>query len=143
MKRILVGVGSVAVTLGLAACGTATDTPTTPTPTITPVPAVTSAAPARAADACPVTTEILVAALAASPDVVSRVFNPGSLVDAVCYDGFAVAHTIGDDTHDNVSVLFQFREVDQKWVAVNLGSANFCEGYTSAEVADHLPGCGG
>jgi hypothetical protein len=115
----------------------------------TTAPADEASAPAPAADAtsaasstgCPVTADTLLTALRNDTgDMYRRAGSPAALVEATCYEGYAVARTASDGRHDRVSVVFKYDTAATAWHPINLGSADFCAGVPAA-VAPHLPGC--
>jgi hypothetical protein len=103
--------------------------------------AVVPSASESAATGCPSTAETLLAALRGDQtDMFARAGSPAALVDATCYQGYAVARTAPDGQHDPVGILFRFDPGTSGWRPMNLGSADFCGG-VPATTAAHLPGC--
>jgi hypothetical protein len=125
---------------------------TTPTPTRTGTPALSEPAalpekttPVEATpepDAgCPVTAEELVKALRNPPDGDRWKDGPKTLEKVKCVDGFAVGHTPYTGANQPAWILFGFDDTTRQWRVLNVGSANYCEGYVPDDVAAQLPGC--
>jgi hypothetical protein len=105
-------------------------------------PALSDAVPSvsgSTATGCPSTAETLLAALRGD-EMFTRAGRPAALVDATCYQGYAVARTASDGQHDRVGILFRFDAGTSGWRPMKLGSADFCGG-VPATTAAHLPGC--
>ncbi|MEV4351346.1 hypothetical protein AB0J83_43375 [Actinoplanes sp. NPDC049596] len=91
----------------------------------------------RAADPCPVTAKVLYRALRADKNMSERTAPATGLQSATCYQGFATAKTIVENV-DPAGVLFKYDPDTRVWRPINLGSGGYCEGYTSAVIAQRL-----
>ena len=92
---------------------------------------------------CPVKASTLYRALQGT-DIFERAARPAGLKTPDCYQGYAFAEETrsASDPADIGAVLFKYNAGTGRWKPVNLGTANVCEGYVSAEVASHFgDGC--
>lgn len=101
----------------------------------------TSGSHRAAGDACPASTDTLLAALRKDTDFNARAGKPTKLQDVACYDRYATTGASSGSTEMQGRILFGY-DVDTKtWRPLNLGSGGYCEGHTSHEIASQLPGC--
>ncbi|MFG2044300.1 hypothetical protein [Dactylosporangium sp. NPDC048998] len=106
-------------------------------------PSGTAAPPTRStADPCPVTVTTLLNALRDSPEFYQRAAKPAALQDAACANGYAIAGTVYDGQHQTTQIVFSFDAAASHWHPLNLGSADFCEGFVPDDVAAKLSACG-
>jgi hypothetical protein len=92
---------------------------------------------------CPVSAETLRAALNAADNATYRSIGQASALQNVdCYRDFAVAATVPDGQSQPVRVLFGYDLARRTWQPLNYGSAGYCAGYVTKDVAEHLTGCG-
>jgi hypothetical protein len=73
----------------------------------------------------------------------TRTAKPKTLAKSVGYDAFAVAQTPDDGVTQQSWIIFGYVAASRTWRPLNVGSAEYCEGYAPHEVASHFPGCGG
>lgn len=115
--------------------------PVAASPSTAAVAAAAAKADVAAATGCPVTAATLLSALRNDPsDFYQAAGSPASLVEAVCYEGYALARTPAGGQRDRVSVVFTFNAATTAWSPINVGSADVCWD-VPAEIASHLPGC--
>jgi hypothetical protein len=153
--------------LALSACGSASPTGSAPSPGQAPVTAVTASptesvapAPSRSVpssvpssappgltaasvDPCPVGERTLLTALKGT-DVAHRGGDPTKLIHIKCYRGYAVAQDGAPKPGtDAAYFLFGFKRPQDVWVALTLGSGDYCQGYIlDRSIKDHLgEGC--
>ncbi|MEV6931693.1 hypothetical protein AB0M46_45380 [Dactylosporangium sp. NPDC051485] len=131
-------------------------TPSTPSTPGSPGPSTSPAAGAKpaarpsgagspatrpAADPCPVSAAALLSALHDSPDFYQRAAKPAALQDVACASGYAIAGTAYDGQHQTTQIVFNFDPTGARWRPLNLGSADFCEGFVPNDIAPKLPAC--
>ncbi|MGA8112826.1 MAG: hypothetical protein WCA46_04090 [Actinocatenispora sp.] len=94
-------------------------------------------------DGCPVTAGTLLAALRES-EIYRRLGEPDDLTDVECYRGYAVAVTVrGDDPEGQATgIVFGYYEARSYWVALNLGSDGYCDGYVPPDISSHFRDAG-
>jgi len=141
--------------LALAACGAAHPTASAPTPSQAPVPVVAppaaSTSPtvsppgssAASVDPCPVGERTLLKALNGT-DVARRGGDPTTLIRIKCYKGYAVARDGAPKPGtDAAYFLFGFKRPQNVWVALTLGTGDYCDGYIlDRDIKQHLgEGC--
>jgi hypothetical protein len=119
--------------------------PAPPTKASTVPPTTRTSTGAAAASACPVTETALLKALSGT-DIADRGSNPKKLAGIRCYRDYALA-TDGtpSTTHELATFLFGYRRPENRWVPLNLGTDNICEGFVlDQDVRQHLgnPSCG-
>jgi hypothetical protein len=84
----------------------------------------------------------LLAALKKDSDLSSRSVGADGVLDQVdCYKGFATAKVFVKGEPRDGRVLFGYDESTGTWRPLNIGSANFCEGYVPSDIAKHFEGC--
>jgi hypothetical protein len=82
--------------------------------------------------------------LKADPAFADRVINSAAKFHfeaPVCYQGYAVAHTAPDGATQPSYVLFRYDAKTGRWQPLNVGSADYCQGYVPADIASHFEGC--
>lgn len=158
MSKVVTGLFAVGLTglaLATAGCGlveaaarttegSATESPSVVESASATVSATSSAAGAGAGDAgCPVTGEVLFAALKETADVYADVSTKiTGLSDVECYEGFATALTVVDPNEaDPIEVIFRYSATTNTWTALALSSDRICQGLVPADIIPHLTGC--
>jgi hypothetical protein len=104
-----------------------------PTESTVPAPAMPSASPPRSpaasVDPCPVSERTLLKALKGT-DAARRGGDATHLVRIKCYRGYAVARNGAPRPGTDAGYyLFGYRRPQNVWVALNTGTADYCEGY--------------
>jgi hypothetical protein len=93
-------------------------------------------------EGCPVTVETLLSALRKSDtDVFDRAARPDGLRNPVCYRGYAAAGTVPDGKSQPSRIVFGLDAGTATWRPLNVGSADYCDGYVPSDIAAHLDGC--
>lgn len=139
--------------LALSACGSAQPSADAPAPSQAPAPAVaapsptesTASAPATPApvtpsaspprspaasvNPCPVSEQTLLKALKGT-DAARRGGDATHLVRIKCYRGYATARNGAPRPGTDAGYyLFGYRRPQNTWVALNTGTADYCQGY--------------
>ena len=98
----------------------------TPPPTATPTPTPGNA---DAPDPCPVSAQTLLGVLKGT-DIARRGGNPTALEGVSCYKNYAYARN-ADKPHSGERSYFLFGYVrpGNRWIPLNLGTGDVCEGY--------------
>nr|BFE58491.1 hypothetical protein GCM10020063_030170 [Dactylosporangium thailandense] len=111
--------------------------------TVIPARPVGGAPKAGAVDpaVCPVTADTLFTALHANADMHERAGSPAALEKPACAQGFATAHTRPDGRMQPSTVVFAYLSATHRWVALNLGTADYCTGFVPDAVAEQLGTC--
>ncbi|MBW6437808.1 hypothetical protein KZ829_29135 [Actinoplanes hulinensis] len=129
------GAPTATATTPAAAPTTPSATPSTPTATRT----TTDKTEQGGTDPCPVSAATLFEVLRKS-DLYEASGKPDGMAKPNCYQGFAYGRsTFRQEPEGEIaSVLFKFDTKARAWKALNLGTANICEGYVSQPVRDRL-----
>ena len=156
MRRIFRTVamaGLVSAAFALAGCAgpissNATGTPSNAVPVTTAASseaarstATAQASPsgkASAASACPVSEEALFAALKADVAFYQRAGKPTALYHVTCYDNYATVGAEIDGRKLQGAIFFGYDPATMTWRPLNMGSAGYCKGYVSPEIASHF-----
>jgi hypothetical protein len=100
-----------------------------------------SANPAAAQGACPVATDVLMAALRSNAKLYSALAHPNEVKNPHCASGYAVATTVPVAQVEPALVVYAFDAKVGAWRAMNAGTDSVCEGTVPANIAKLLPGC--
>lgn len=91
---------------------------------------------------CPITAgQFLTALRDLDRELYQRAGNPAALERPTCVDGFSVARTTPDGTHQPSLVLFGLDSATGQWRPLNVGSGDLCVSRVPEPVAAKLPGC--
>ncbi len=114
----------------------------TPTAAATSLSATDSPSPTLSGPGgCPVDASTLVTALkSSSSNIYARSGKPDTLEQVTCYQGYAVGQTPNNGVSQQSWILFGYN-TSAGWQPLNLGSADYCTGYVSSDIAKHFPGC--
>lgn len=96
----------------------------------------TDAGVTKTSGACPASAATLYKALRNDDDMYERTANPTGLKNPTCTGSYATATTVVQGDIDPAGVLFKYQ--NGTWRPINLGSGGYCDGYTSAAVAERL-----